>query len=58
MDPLTLYFLSCVAVGWFGRNRLVGFWGSYLLAFLVSPLLVATGIAFFTIAKRPPARVG
>ena len=55
MDPVTLYFLSCVAVGWFGRDRLVGFWGCSLLAFFVSPLLVAAGIAMFTTAKSRPA---
>lgn len=58
MDPGTLYFVLCGIVGWFGRNRLVGFWGSSLLAFFVSPLLVAASIAIFTTAKSPPAAVG
>jgi hypothetical protein len=38
---LFVYLILCVAVAWVGRNRVLRFWGNFLLAFLVSPLIVA-----------------
>ncbi len=36
-----LYFIACVAVAWYGRNRFLRFWGSLALALLVTPLVAA-----------------
>jgi hypothetical protein len=38
---LFVYLILCFAVAWLGRHRILRFWGNFLLAFLVSPLVVA-----------------
>lgn len=48
---LGVYLATCVVAGWFGRNRMLGFWGNSILAFFVSPLVV--GIILFAGSLRP-----
>lgn len=32
-----IYIISCTLVGLYGRNRLLGFWGFFILSYIVSP---------------------
>lgn len=42
MSPLLLiYLLVCFAVAWIGRDRVLGLWGNFILAFFLSPILLA-----------------
>ncbi len=36
--PILIYIALCVLVGYFGRNRTLGFWGYALASVIVSPL--------------------
>jgi hypothetical protein len=50
---LEVYLATCVVVAWLGRRRMLGFWGNAILAFFVSPLVVA--IIIFAGSARPKA---
>lgn len=42
MTPVLLVYLAvCFVVAWLGRNRMLRFWGNFILAFFVSPIVVA-----------------
>jgi hypothetical protein len=50
---IILYILLSVAVGWFGRNKQIGFVGFLLLSLIVTPV-----VALFILMMardRPPA---
>ncbi len=34
---IIIYFISCALVGLYGRDRLLGFWGFFILSYIVSP---------------------
>ncbi len=34
-----IYFISCTLVGLYGRNRVLGFWGFFILSYVVSPFI-------------------
>ena len=53
---LFVYLLLCFAVAWIGRNRILRFWGNFLLAFLASPLIVAL-ILIVGAPVRPKAAI-
>jgi hypothetical protein len=38
---VVLYLLSCLLVAYFGRDRVLGFWGSLILGVVFTPFLVA-----------------
>lgn len=38
---LFVYLILCVAVAWIGRNRILRFWGNFLLSIIITPLIVA-----------------
>lgn len=39
MTIILLWIVSSAAIGWFGRRRVVGFWGFFVLSLLISPIL-------------------
>lgn len=53
MTPALLVYLAlCVVVAWLGRNRMLRFWGNFILAFFVSPLVVALVLFVGTSVRR------
>ena len=50
---LSVYLALCVVVAWLGRKRILGFWGNFILAFFVSPFILA--IILFVGSLRPKA---
>lgn len=48
------YLAVCAVVAWLGRNRILGFWGNFILAFFVSPLVVAAIVILGTLKRKPP----
>ena len=48
---LGVYLATCAVVGWFGRRRMLGFWGNSILAFFVSPLVA--GVIILAGSVRP-----
>jgi hypothetical protein len=50
---LEVYLAACALIAWIGRRRILGFWGNFIVAFLVSPLVVA--IIIFAGSARPKA---
>lgn len=38
---MPFYLLACLIVAWFGRNRLLRFWGTLILAIFATPLVTA-----------------
>lgn len=42
--PISWLLLSFV-IGYLGRNRVLGFWGSFLVSLLLSPLIGALAVA-------------
>ncbi len=50
---LEVYLVTCAVVAWLGRRRMLGFWGNFILAFFVSPLVV--GIIIVAGSARPKA---
>jgi hypothetical protein len=50
---LEIYLATCAVIAWIGRRRILGFWGNFILAFFVSPLVVA--IIIFAGSVRPKA---
>jgi hypothetical protein len=42
----------CVIVAWLGRNRMLRFWGNFILAFFVSPIVVAIVLFVGTPLRR------
>lgn len=48
------YVAVCAVVAWLGRNRILGFWGNFLLAFFASPFVVAAIVIFGTLKRKPP----
>ena len=51
---LGVYVATCVVAGWFGRRRMLGFWGNSILAFFVSPLVVGLIILAGSVRPRAP----
>ncbi len=51
MLPLVIFVLLCLAVGWVGRDRQLGFLGTFLLSVLLSPLIGLLAL----LAGRPAA---
>jgi hypothetical protein len=49
---LFVYLVLCIAVAWIGRNRTLRFWGTFLLAFLFTPLIVALVLIIGTPVRR------
>lgn len=48
-----IYLFVCALTGYFGRNTRIGFWGTTLLAILVTPLVVLIGILLLgSIARK------
>lgn len=39
MIPILIFLLICLAVGWIGRDRQLGFVGTFLISLLLSPLI-------------------
>lgn len=54
---LPLYLLLCFAVAWYGRNRLLRLWGNFILAFFISPLVVAIILFVGGPARRSEAEL-
>jgi hypothetical protein len=52
---LFVYLILCFVVAWIGRNRILRFWGNFVLAFLVSPLIVALILIIGAPARRGTA---
>jgi hypothetical protein len=52
MQPVSIavYVVLAAFVGWLGRERAIGFWGFFVLALLLTPLLIALAIVI-TIPK-------
>jgi hypothetical protein len=48
-----VYLATCAVIAWIGRRRMLGFWGNFILAFFVSPLILA--IIIFAGSRRPQA---
>lgn len=51
------YFLACFIVALFGRNRILRFWGTFLVAALVTPVVAAIILLVATPVARPKRRV-
>lgn len=47
------YVILCVFVGLLGRNTRIGFWGSLVLSFVATPLIVGLGITLFSSPRLP-----
>lgn len=54
---LFVYLIVCFAVAWIGRNRILGFWGNFLLAFLVTPVITALILIVGAPRRRKEAAV-
>lgn len=52
MTIILLWFFTSAAIGWFGRKRVIGFWGFFVLSLLVSPIV--TGL--FLLVAAPGKR--
>ncbi|MBM3779491.1 MAG: hypothetical protein FJW23_14850 [Acidimicrobiia bacterium] len=55
MHPLYVYLALCVAIAFIGRRRILGFWGNFILAFFVSPLVVAIILFAGTLRRKAPS---
>lgn len=53
---IALYLVLCVVAGIVGRNRLLGFWGFFLLSLVLTPLLMI--IALIVTLPRRSVAVG
>ena len=53
---VVLYFVACIAAGWFGRNRRIGFLGFFLASILFTPLLTLL-VLLLSSPKPDPAVV-
>ena len=53
---IALYLVLCVVAGVVGRNRLLGFWGFFLLSLVLTPLLMI--IALIVTLPRRSVAVG
>lgn len=51
---LGIYLAVCAVVAWIGRHRILGFWGNFILAFFVSPLVVGIFIFVGTLRRKAP----
>jgi len=52
MTLIILWIATSAAIGWFGRKRVIGFWGFFVLSLLVSPII--TGL--FLLVAAPGKR--
>jgi hypothetical protein len=52
MTLIILWIAASAAIGWFGRKRVIGFWGFFVLSLLVSPVI--TGL--FLLVAAPGKR--
>ena len=50
-----IYLFVCALTGYFGRNTRIGFWGTTMLAILVTPLVVLIGILLLGSISRKQA---
>ena len=50
-----VYAFVCLLTGYFGRNTRIGFWGTTILALLVSPPIVLIGIVLLGTLPRKQA---
>lgn len=41
ISAILIYFLLCITVAWFGRDRRIGFTGFLILSVIFSPFLMA-----------------
>ena len=51
---LVIYILLCLAVGFAGRNRSVGFVGFFFIAFLLTPI-IAIAILLLAVERKHPS---
>lgn len=47
-----IYIAVCVLTAYFGRNIRIGFWGTFILAFAVTPLVVLAGLVLLGAPSR------
>jgi hypothetical protein len=53
MDPRVVYGLLCLLVGFFGRDRKLGFWGYLFLSAWATPLV---GLVIMQLGAPRPER--
>lgn len=52
MTIIVLWVVTSAAIGWFGRKRVIGFWGFFVLSLLVSPILTGLFLLLAAPGKR------
>jgi hypothetical protein len=52
MTIILLWIATSAAVGWFGRKRVIGFWGFFVLSILLSPILTGLFLLLAAPGKR------
>ncbi len=52
MYTMILYLALCIAAGYFGRNRRIGFWGFFFLSVFASPIVSMLYLYFTTSVDR------
>ena len=52
---LPVYLILCFLVAWIGRNRMLRLWGNFILAFFISPLIVALILFISSPVRRKEA---
>ena len=55
MSPLLIWILSSALIGYFGRFRAIGFFGFFLLALILSPVLMGI-VLLVSMPRRDPVR--
>ena len=52
LQIVLVYVVLCMVVGFFGRRRLIGFWGFVFLSVMLTPLVTGLFIFFAAPVKR------
>lgn len=52
MTIILLWIVTSAAIGWFGRKRVIGFWGFFVLSLLVSPIVTSLFLLVAAPGKR------
>jgi len=47
-----IYIAVCALTAYFGRHARVGYWGTFILAFAVTPLVVLAGLVLLGAPAR------
>jgi hypothetical protein len=52
IELITVYLVLCLAIGFLGRRRRIGFWGFFFASILLTPMLAGIFIFLAAPAKR------